>query len=184
MAMMVAARRDGGPVLVSPLMACDDLGNSRCFPQGMTNMLARSLLFTVSVMAVAITSRLTVWGFRSKKTARTPSAITRTAASRQAKCVHFLAAHCVVGQPEKADRVLRAMLQRQAEGKFPNGVRDAGGQGIDWTDWSGNLPAMKAIWPTVTVSFRRSCCVSHPSAPAITVRSASGQRALIWIKPA
>ncbi len=35
------------------------------------------------------------------------------------------------------------------------------------------LPAMKAIWPTVAVSSRRSCCVSHPSAPAITVRSAS-----------
>jgi hypothetical protein len=51
--------------------------------------------------------------------------------------LHFLAAHYVVGQPGKADGVLRAMLQRQAEGKFQNGVRDAGGQGIDWTDWSG-----------------------------------------------
>ena len=29
---------------------------------------------------------------------------------------------------------LRAMLERQAQGKFQNGVRDAGGQGIDWTD--------------------------------------------------
>jgi hypothetical protein len=52
--------------------------------------------------------------------------------------LHFLAAHYVVGQPEKADKVLRAMLQRQAQGKFQNGVRDAGGQGIDWTDWQGN----------------------------------------------
>jgi hypothetical protein len=52
--------------------------------------------------------------------------------------LHFLAAHYVVGQPEKADMLLRAMLRRQAEGKFQNGVRDAGGQGIDWTDWSGN----------------------------------------------
>jgi hypothetical protein len=52
--------------------------------------------------------------------------------------LHFLAAHYVVGQPERADRVLRAMLERQAEGKFQNGVRDAGGQGIDWTDWNGN----------------------------------------------
>ena len=51
--------------------------------------------------------------------------------------LHFLAAHYVVGQPEKADRVLRAMLERQAQGKFQNGVRDAGGQGIDWTDWNG-----------------------------------------------
>jgi len=52
--------------------------------------------------------------------------------------LHFLAAHYVVGQPEPADRVLRAMLERQAQGKFQNGVRDAGGQGIDWTDWNGN----------------------------------------------
>ena len=52
--------------------------------------------------------------------------------------LHFLAAHYVVGQPEKADAMLRAMLQRQAKGLFQNGVRDAGGQGIDWTDWHGN----------------------------------------------
>jgi hypothetical protein len=51
--------------------------------------------------------------------------------------LHFLAAHYVVGQPEKADRVLWAMLGRQAEGKFQNGVRDVGMQGIDWTDWNG-----------------------------------------------
>ena len=52
--------------------------------------------------------------------------------------LHFLAAHYVVGQPEKADELLRAMLQRQSKGQFQNGVRDAGGQGIDWTDWQGN----------------------------------------------
>jgi hypothetical protein len=51
--------------------------------------------------------------------------------------LHFLAAHYVVGQPERADRVLEAMLGRQAEGKFQNGVRDVGNQGIDWTDWNG-----------------------------------------------
>lgn len=52
--------------------------------------------------------------------------------------LHFLAAHYVVDQPDRADQVLRAMLQRQARGEFQNGVRDAGGQGIDWTDWQGN----------------------------------------------
>lgn len=51
--------------------------------------------------------------------------------------LHFLAAHYVVGQPERADRVLRAMLERQARGEFQNGVRDAGYQGVDWTDWQG-----------------------------------------------
>jgi hypothetical protein len=52
--------------------------------------------------------------------------------------LHFLAAHYVVGQGEQADRVLRAMLERQGRGEFQNGVRDVGGQGIDWTDWQGN----------------------------------------------
>ncbi len=40
-------------------------------------------------------------------------------------------------EPERADRVLRAMLERQMRGEFQNGVRDAGGQGIDWTTWEG-----------------------------------------------
>ena len=51
--------------------------------------------------------------------------------------LHFLAAHYVVGEPEPADRILRAMLQRQARGGFQNGVRDEGGKGIDWTTWDG-----------------------------------------------
>ncbi|MDH7501427.1 MAG: hypothetical protein QHJ82_01755 [Verrucomicrobiota bacterium] len=51
--------------------------------------------------------------------------------------LHFLAAHYVVGDPEPADRILRAMLERQGRGEFQNGVRDAGGQGIDWTTWDG-----------------------------------------------
>lgn len=52
--------------------------------------------------------------------------------------LHFLAAHYAVGMPEKADRVLKAMLERQARGEFQNGVQDAAGKGIDWTDWNGN----------------------------------------------
>jgi len=52
--------------------------------------------------------------------------------------LHFLAAHYVVGMDEKADFLLNEMLKRQAEGKFHNGVTDAAGQGIDWTDWQGN----------------------------------------------
>jgi hypothetical protein len=51
--------------------------------------------------------------------------------------LHFLAAHYVLGDPERADRVLRVMLERQMRGEFQNGVRDAGGQGIDWTTWDG-----------------------------------------------
>jgi hypothetical protein len=54
--------------------------------------------------------------------------------------LHFLMAHYVLGDnglAERADRVLAAMLERQKRGEFQNGVRDAGGEGIDWTDWQG-----------------------------------------------
>jgi hypothetical protein len=51
--------------------------------------------------------------------------------------LHFLAAHYVLGRPERADRVLRAMLERQRRGEFQNGVQDATMKGIDWTTWDG-----------------------------------------------
>jgi hypothetical protein len=51
--------------------------------------------------------------------------------------LHFLAAHYVVDDPAPADKILRAMLERQERGEFQNGVRDAGGAGIDWTTWDG-----------------------------------------------
>ena len=51
--------------------------------------------------------------------------------------LHFLGAHYVLGEKERADDILRAMLERQRRGEFANGVRDAGGQGIDWTTWDG-----------------------------------------------
>ena len=51
--------------------------------------------------------------------------------------LHFLAAHYVVGDPEPADKILHAMLERQGRGEFQNGVRDEGGKGVDWTTWDG-----------------------------------------------
>ncbi len=51
--------------------------------------------------------------------------------------LHFLAAHYVVGDPAPADRILRAMLDRQQRGEFQNGVTDAYPKGIDWTTWDG-----------------------------------------------
>lgn len=54
--------------------------------------------------------------------------------------LHFLAAHYVLGdneRAERADKILRAMLERQQRGEFQNGVRDATGEGIDWTTWDG-----------------------------------------------
>jgi hypothetical protein len=51
--------------------------------------------------------------------------------------LHFMAAHYVVGEPEPADRILRAMLERQGRGEFQNGVRDSNKRGIEWTTWDG-----------------------------------------------
>lgn len=53
------------------------------------------------------------------------------------QALHFLAAHYVAGEPQEADRMLRAMLTRQARGEFQNGVRNVAMQGIDWTTWDG-----------------------------------------------
>ena len=54
--------------------------------------------------------------------------------------LHFLMAHYVLGDKDmvdRADMVLRAMLERQRRGEFQNGVRDATFEGIDWTTWEG-----------------------------------------------
>jgi hypothetical protein len=51
--------------------------------------------------------------------------------------LHFLAAHYVLGENERADKVLLAMLERQKRGEFQNGVQDATMKGIDWTTWDG-----------------------------------------------
>ncbi|HSA96396.1 MAG TPA: hypothetical protein VLJ16_10105, partial [Acidobacteriota bacterium] len=53
--------------------------------------------------------------------------------------LHYLAAHYAIGGRdlvERADAVLRAMLDRQQRGEFQNGVRDATFEGIDWTTWN------------------------------------------------
>jgi hypothetical protein len=52
--------------------------------------------------------------------------------------LHFLAAHYVVDEPERADSILQKMLQRQAKGMFQNGVRDSPGKGTDLTTWDGS----------------------------------------------
>jgi hypothetical protein len=51
--------------------------------------------------------------------------------------LHFIMAHHIVGEPEKGDRILRAMLGRHATLGFQNGVRDKANEGIDWTTWNG-----------------------------------------------
>jgi hypothetical protein len=50
---------------------------------------------------------------------------------------HFMAALYVAGQTEEADQLLKAMLGRQAQGKFHNGVIDKAHYGGEWTTWDG-----------------------------------------------
>jgi hypothetical protein len=51
--------------------------------------------------------------------------------------LHFLAAHYVVGEDVEADKILHAMLKRQAQGGFHNGAVNAYPKGMDWTTWDG-----------------------------------------------
>jgi hypothetical protein len=51
--------------------------------------------------------------------------------------LHFLVASYLVGEGEKADNALRAILGRQQAGGFQNGEQNAGYKGIDWTTWDG-----------------------------------------------
>jgi hypothetical protein len=43
----------------------------------------------------------------------------------------------MVGEDAEADKILRAMLERQEQGGFQNGAVDAYPKGIDWTTWDG-----------------------------------------------
>jgi hypothetical protein len=53
--------------------------------------------------------------------------------------IHFLAAHYVVGERDKADRILRAMLERQSRSVFPNGgaFQNGYGGGAEFMTWEG-----------------------------------------------
>ena len=53
------------------------------------------------------------------------------------QALHFMMAHYVVGEGRVADRILRAMLARQSQGGFQNGVVNEYPKGIDWTTWDG-----------------------------------------------
>ena len=50
---------------------------------------------------------------------------------------HFLLANYRVGKTEDADRVLRAMLERQQKGLFQNGIVNENPKGLEWATWDG-----------------------------------------------
>ena len=51
--------------------------------------------------------------------------------------LHFLVANYLLGENARADKVLRAMLGRQQQGAFQNGIQDALPNGGEWMTWDG-----------------------------------------------
>jgi hypothetical protein len=51
--------------------------------------------------------------------------------------LHFIMAYHMVGESDKADEMLQAILGRQGAIGFQNGVQNRANEGIDWTNWTG-----------------------------------------------
>ena len=79
--------------------------------------------------------------------------------------LHFIMAHHVVGEPEKGDEILRAMLGRQAGVGFENGVRNKANQGIDWTTWNGEPRGYEGYLADVFM-FLQAAVLREPSLQA------------------
>jgi hypothetical protein len=77
---------------------------------------------------------------------------------------HFLAAHYVVGEPEKADRILRAMLDRQHKGVWPNGggFQNGIGGGAEFMTWDGK-PCGYEGHLTYSWSFLQAVLLREPA---------------------
>lgn len=91
--------------------------------------------------------------------------------------LHFIMAHHIVGEPEKGDRILRAMLGRHAALGFQNGVRDKANEGLDWTTWNGEPRGYEGYLADVFM-FMQASVLREPSLRArfylpFTARSAT-----------
>jgi hypothetical protein len=81
--------------------------------------------------------------------------------------IYFLAAHYTVGENEKADRILRAMLDRQLRGVFPNGggfqngVIDRSKLGAEFFDWNGDTCGYEG-YLTYSFSFLQAVFLREP----------------------
>jgi len=76
--------------------------------------------------------------------------------------LHFMMAHYVVGESEIGDQLLHAMLRRQARDGFHNGVRNRGGEGIDWTNWTGAATGYEGYLADVFM-FLQAAVLREPS---------------------
>jgi hypothetical protein len=90
--------------------------------------------------------------------------------------LHFIMAHYVVGEPEKGDRILRAMLGRQATSGFQNGVQNKADEGIDWTTWSGAPKGYEGYLADVFM-FLQASVLREPSLRARLYRPLTGRSA-------
>ncbi len=91
--------------------------------------------------------------------------------------LHFLMAHYLTGQNERADRILAAMLERQFRGEFHNGVIDAAEKGMEWTTWDGK-PCGYEGYLADSFRFLQAVLLRQPEFRAKLYRplSPSGQR--------
>jgi hypothetical protein len=76
--------------------------------------------------------------------------------------LHFIMAYHVVGEPEKGDEILYAMLDRQAKTGFQNGVQNKGNEGVDWTNWTGAPKGYEGYLADVFI-FMQAAVLRQPS---------------------
>jgi hypothetical protein len=76
--------------------------------------------------------------------------------------LHFIVAHYVVGETERGDKLLRAMLDRQATIGFQNGVQNKANKGIDWTTWNGEARGYEGYLADVFI-FMQAAVLREPS---------------------
>ncbi len=94
--------------------------------------------------------------------------------------VHFITALFMVGENEKAGRILHAMLDRQKRGVFPNGgafqngVIDAYPQGAEFFDWRGNTCGYEGHL-TYSFSFLQAALLREPGLRHRLFRPMAGQ---------
>lgn len=82
--------------------------------------------------------------------------------------VHFMTALYIVGEDEKADRILQAMLERQEKGVFPNGggfqngVIDSYPKGAEFFTWDGQTCGYEGHL-TYSFSFLQAVLLREPA---------------------
>ena len=71
-------------------------------------------------------------------------------------------AHHIVGEAERGDKILQAMLGRQAGAGFQNGVQNKADEGIDWTTWNGEPKGYEGYLADVFM-FMQAAVLREPS---------------------